>query len=78
MAASVSAGLSPTVEPYLYSIACTVRSGQTPEATVHTITKRVTTAWFERHLRDNAAVAPWLAAPLLGTPTSLRTTAPGC
>jgi len=32
LAASVSAGLSPTVEPYLYSIACTVRSGQTPEA----------------------------------------------
>ena len=32
LAASVSAGLSPTVDPYLYSIACTVRSGQTPEA----------------------------------------------
>jgi len=32
LAAGVSAGLSPTVEPYLYSIACTVRSGQTPEA----------------------------------------------
>ncbi len=60
----------------LACLAC--RNGQTPEATVRTITKRVTTAWFERHLRANAAVAPWLAAPLLGAPTSLRTTAPGC
>ncbi len=60
----------------LACLACT--SGQTPEATVQTITKRVTTAWFERHLRNNAAVAPWLAAPQLGSPTTIRTTAPGC
>ena len=32
LAAGVSAGLSPTVDPYLYSISATVRNGQTPEA----------------------------------------------
>ena len=60
----------------LACLACA--SGQTPEATVQLITKRVTTAWLERHLRANAAVVPWLMAPLVGTPTMLRTTAPGC
>jgi zinc protease len=32
LAANVSAGLSPTLDPYLYSIFCTVRQGQTAEA----------------------------------------------
>jgi zinc protease len=32
LAAGVSGGLSPTVDPYLYSLFCTVRPGQTPEA----------------------------------------------
>ena len=32
LAASASAGLSPTLDPYLYSFFCTVRQGQTPEA----------------------------------------------
>lgn len=32
LAAGVSGGLSPTVDPYLYSIFATVRAGQTPEA----------------------------------------------
>jgi zinc protease len=32
LAVSVSGGLSPTVDPYLYSIFCTVRQGQTPAA----------------------------------------------
>lgn len=32
LAAGVSGGLSPTVDPFLYSISCTVRNGQTPEA----------------------------------------------
>ena len=54
------------------------RSGQTADTVVHTITKRVTTAWLERHLRASTAVDPWLAPPQLGTPTSVRTTAPGC
>jgi zinc protease len=32
LAATVSGGLNPTVDPYLYSIFCTVRQGQTPPA----------------------------------------------
>jgi zinc protease len=32
LAASVSGGLSPTADPYLYSLFCTVRGGQAPEA----------------------------------------------
>jgi zinc protease len=32
LAASVSGGLSPTLDPYVYSIFCTVRQGQTPTA----------------------------------------------
>ena len=32
LAANVSAGLSPTLDPYLYSIFCTVRQGQAAEA----------------------------------------------
>ncbi len=32
LAAGVSGSLSPTVDPYLYSLFCTVRQGQTPEA----------------------------------------------
>ncbi len=32
LAASASAGLAPTLDPYLYSLFCTVRQGQTPEA----------------------------------------------
>jgi zinc protease len=32
LAAGVSGGLSPTVDPYLYALFCTVRPGQTPEA----------------------------------------------
>src|SRR6185436_5611370 len=32
LAAGVSGGFSPTVDPYLYSVFCTVRGGQTPQA----------------------------------------------
>ena len=60
----------------LACLAC--RSGTTPETTVHTLTKRVTTAWFERHLRANAAVDPYLVAPGIDTPTTLRTGGPAC
>ena len=59
----------------LACLAC--KSGTTPEATVQTITRRVTTAWLEGHLRNDQSVVPWLAAPRIGTPTSLRTTG-GC
>ena len=60
----------------LACLAC--QNGQTPEATVHTLTFRVTTAWFERHLRGDASVASYLAAPGIGTPTTLRSGGPSC
>jgi len=59
----------------LACLAC--QSGQTTDATVHAITRRVTTAWFERHLRDVAAMDAWLAPGMIGVPTTVRT-APGC
>ncbi len=52
-------------------------SGTTADATVHTITRRVTAAWFERHLGGNTAMDAWLTPAAIGTPTSLRTD-PGC
>ncbi len=60
----------------LACLAC--QSGQTPETTVHAITLRVTTAWFERHLRGDASVAPYLIAPGIGAPTTLRSGGPAC
>lgn len=60
----------------LACIAC--QNGQTTEDTVHTLTFRVTTAWFERHLRGDASVASYLAAPGIGTPTTLRSGGPAC
>ncbi len=60
----------------LACLACS--NGQTPDTTVHLISKRVTTAWLQRHLRNDASVEAWLAAPQVGTPTTVRTTAPGC
>lgn len=66
-------------EPGSCGLACLAcKSGTTPPATVQTISKRVTTAWLQRHLRNDASAAAWLAAPQVGTPTSIRTTAPGC
>ncbi len=41
LAASVSGDLNPTVDPYLYSIFCTVRQGQTPEAVEHALEAEV-------------------------------------
>lgn len=60
----------------LACLAC--QSGATPEATVQTLTRRVTTAWFERHLRGDAAVDRYLMAPDLGAPTTLRVGRPAC
>jgi dienelactone hydrolase len=60
----------------LACLAC--QNGPTTEATVQTITRRVTTAWLERHLRGDTSVTTWLAAPAVGMPASVRTTAPGC
>lgn len=56
-------------------LAC--RSGATPEAVVHTITRRVTAAWFERHLGGDLAMDAWLAPATIGAPTTVRTE-PGC
>lgn len=59
-------------------IACLAcQNGQTADAVVHGITKRVTAAWFLRHLRGDTSVESWLTADQIGAPTTLRT-APGC
>lgn len=59
----------------LACLAC--QNGQTQDAVVHTITRRVTTAWFERHLRGVTAMDTWLAPARIGAPTTVRTD-PGC
>jgi zinc protease len=41
LAATASAGLAPTVDPYLYSLFCTVRQGQTVEAVEAALTAEV-------------------------------------
>jgi hypothetical protein len=52
-------------------------SGSTPDTTVHTITRRVTAAWFERHLGGDTAMDAWLTPDRIGAPTTVRTS-PGC
>ncbi len=52
-------------------LAC--QNGQTADAVVHTITKRVTAAWFLRHLRGDTSVETWLSAARVGSPTTIRT-----
>jgi dienelactone hydrolase len=56
-------------------LAC--QSGQTADTVVHGITKRVTAAWFLRHLRGDTGMDAWLTAGQIGTPTTIRTS-PGC
>jgi dienelactone hydrolase/ribosomal protein S27E len=59
-------------------IACLVcGTGATPPMTTLTITRRVTTAWLEKYLRGATSMDPWLAAPGIGTPTSVSTVT-GC
>lgn len=59
-------------------LACLVcQNGQTADTVVHTITKRVTAAWFRRHLLDDTAMDPWLAPGQIGSPTMVRVS-PGC
>jgi dienelactone hydrolase len=53
------------------------QNGQTADTVVHGITKRVTAAWFLRHLRGDTSVEAWLTAGQIGSPTTLRTN-PGC
>jgi pimeloyl-ACP methyl ester carboxylesterase len=59
----------------LACLACS--NGQTADTVVHGITKRVTAAWFLRHLRGDTGMDPWLTAGQIGSPTSVRTS-PGC
>ena len=59
----------------LACLAC--RSGTASEDAVRTITRRVTTAWFERHLRGRVEADAWLTAGTVGAGTSIRTN-PGC
>jgi dienelactone hydrolase len=59
-------------------LACLVcQNGQTADTVVHTITKRVTAAWFRRHLLDDTAMDPWLLPGQIGSPTMVRVS-PGC
>lgn len=54
------------------------QSGTLADATVHELTRRVTVAWLARHLRGELAMDTWLAAPGIGTPTTLRAGVPAC
>jgi hypothetical protein len=53
-------------------------TGATADATVLTITRRVTVAWLQTHLLGLAGYEPYLTAPGIGSPVNVRTTAPGC
>lgn len=52
--------------------------GTTDDATTRAITRRVTTAWLELHLRGRAGAAAYLEAPGIGTGVALRSAVPGC
>ncbi|MCE9578266.1 MAG: hypothetical protein K8W52_34385 [Deltaproteobacteria bacterium] len=59
-------------------LACLVcGTGATPPATTLQITRRVTVAWLEKYLRGATTMDAWLAAPGIGTPTTVSTV-PGC
>jgi len=57
LAASVSGGLSTTVDPYLYSIFCTVRPGQRPEAVEKALDVEIERARNEPVAEDELAKA---------------------
>jgi zinc protease len=57
LAASVSGGLSATVDPYLYSLFATVRSGQTPEAVEKALDVEIERAQNEAVTADELAKA---------------------
>jgi dienelactone hydrolase len=54
------------------------QTGSTADATVLQISRRMTVAWLELQLRDNAGAAQWLMAPGLGSPTTVRTDPASC
>ncbi len=59
-------------------IACLAcANGQTPDTVVHGVTRRVTAAWFLRHLRGDTAMDAWLTSAQIGSPTTVRTVT-GC
>lgn len=51
-------------------------TGATQDATVLAITKRVTVAWLETHLRGRTDLGSYLASP--GAPATVRDLVPGC
>jgi dienelactone hydrolase len=51
-------------------------TGATADATTLEITRRVTTAWLETHLRHRTGFDAYLASP--GAPATVRTAVPGC
>ncbi len=51
-------------------------TGATADATVLAITRRVTVAWLETHLRGRADLGAYLSAP--GSPATVREVVPGC
>ncbi|MCB9563554.1 MAG: hypothetical protein H6709_23070 [Kofleriaceae bacterium] len=53
-------------------------TGATDDATVLTITRRVTVAWLQTYLRGLGGYGPYLTTPGIGSPASIRTTVPGC
>jgi pimeloyl-ACP methyl ester carboxylesterase len=59
--------------------ACLVcASGTTPDATVLTITRRVTVSWLETHLRGQTGFEEFLTSPGIGSPATLRDVVPNC
>lgn len=64
LAASISGGVTPTIDPYLYTISATVRTGRTPEEVQAAIdaelarvaTKSVTKTEFEKALKQAKAL----------------------
>lgn len=54
------------------------KTGQTADATVLQISRRVTVAWLETHLRGAADYGAYLTTPGIGSPATVRGTVPGC
>jgi dienelactone hydrolase len=48
-------------------------NGPTPDAYTREVTRRVSTSWFEKHLRGSTATAPYLELPLMGSGLVVRT-----
>jgi dienelactone hydrolase len=53
-------------------------TGETDDAVTRQITRRLTTAWLEVHLRGQSGAAGYLETPALGSGVTVRDTFPGC